>query len=111
MLNRFLNALGKFDASQIGQCSTSVKWDDETNKWIISPSAKIDPLSSILLIEQPRPWANKNDDMAISTLSKTLGKKVSWIESFQDAWMGLDNRHTSITGFLFGAELNRTILS
>ena len=103
MERRLLNCLGKFDVQLIHQ-GLDVKWDDETNKWI---SKMADPLSSILLIEQPRPWSYKDDDLVISTLSKVLGKKVAWISSFQDGWMGFDNRHASITGFLLGSKLKR----
>lgn len=107
MLQRFLNGLDKFDVSQISKSQDLfAKWDDFSNKWSLL-SNQIDPLSSILLVEQPRPCSLKNDDIAISTLSKVLERKVSWIQSFQDGWMGFDNRHTSITGFLLGAELNR----
>jgi len=102
---RFLNSLSKFDISQISQ-GLFVRWDDIHNKWVL-PSSQIDPLSSILMVEQPIPYLRKNDDVVISTLSKVLDRKVSWIQSFQDGWVGIDNRHTSITGYLLGSELKK----
>jgi hypothetical protein len=49
----------------------------------------------------------RSDDLAISTLSKLIDKSASWIESFMDAYDGLPNSHTSISGHVMGFNIRK----
>ena len=74
------------------------------NKWTIGNNVCC-PLGSVLLCNQLEPYKNGDSDLVKATLSRYFDVSVNWLNSFQFALNGLDNRGTSITGFIVGGQI------
>lgn len=87
----------------------------EEKKWTVSFEKKwvnefeIDPLSALLLIEQPERIKNEDSEI-IASLSSALNRRPAWIHSFQCGWTNQNNKSGSISGFLLGSKLRKKFL-
>jgi hypothetical protein len=70
-----------------------------------SAQQDIDPLTCVLLIENPERNVAYDDNESVSTVVKLLAKSAGWVRSFQHGYYGKANQFTSITGYLLGRKL------
>lgn len=76
-----------------------------------SALSSIDPLSAVLVFNQPEKRSKEDDNEAIATLSYFLNKSPGWLRSFQCGWFNKSNSSSSITGFLIGRTLRNEYMA
>jgi hypothetical protein len=83
-------------------------WHGEENCWTFV-TGNTDPLSCVLLIEQPEPYRKGDDELAIATLAHILDRSAGWVKSFQIAMSNKANSGTSISGFIMGQRIKKEL--
>lgn len=75
--------------------------------WSANVNDSIDPLSLLLVAEQPERdlRATRDDVEAINTLCLHLDRSATWVRSFQFGWFGDSNKGQSISGYITGRDL------
>jgi hypothetical protein len=83
-------------------------WDPDRKEWDAQDA--FDPLTCLLLCDQPERCKKEDDNQIIATLSVHLQRRPAWVRSFLDGWFGPNNQHGSISGYVLGERLRRKYL-
>ena len=83
-------------------------WNGLNNRW--GWDTAVDPLSAVLIMKNPEPFRQGDDNLAIATLANVFEKSSGWVRSFQYSMSGQKNAGNSISGYVVGAEVRKQIL-